>query len=76
MKRAIDQLPDNYRDVLLLWAIEDMKYREIAEITGIPIGTVMSRLFRARQLLAESLADVATEQRLGAGPEPTVAGSN
>ncbi|QOV91651.1 RNA polymerase sigma factor [Humisphaera borealis] len=64
VKKAVEQLPDNYRDVLLLWAVEEMKYREIADITGIPIGTVMSRLFRARQLLAESLADVAVERGL------------
>ena len=67
LKRAIDALPDNYRDVLLLWAVEELKYREIAEVTGIPIGTVMSRLFRARQLLTEALADLAAEQRLGGG---------
>lgn len=64
VKRAVEQLPDNYRDVLLLWAVEDLKYREIADITGVPIGTVMSRLFRARQMLTESLADVAAERGL------------
>ena len=67
LKRAIQTLPDNYRDVLLLWAVEELKYREIADVTGVPIGTVMSRLFRARQLLTAALADLAAEQRLGTG---------
>lgn len=64
VKRAVEMLPDNYRDVLLLWAVEELKYRQIAEITGVPIGTVMSRLFRARQMLADALADVAVERGL------------
>lgn len=62
VKAAVEQLPEHFRDVLLLWAVEDLKYREIADVTGVPIGTVMSRLFRARQMLAESLADVAAER--------------
>ena len=67
LKQAVEALPDHYRDVLLLWAVEELKYREIADVTGVPIGTVMSRLFRARQLLTEALADLAAEQRLGGG---------
>ncbi|HEX8915551.1 MAG TPA: RNA polymerase sigma factor [Humisphaera sp.] len=66
LKRAIEELPDNYRDVLLLWAVEGLKYREIADVTGVPIGTVMSRLYRARQLLMTSLAPLAAEHRIGA----------
>jgi len=64
VKRAVQMLPEHYRDVLLLWAVEELKYRQIADITGVPIGTVMSRLFRARQVLAESLTDVAAERGL------------
>ena len=48
----IEQLPQNFREVLVLRDIEDMSYREIGEITGVPIGTVMSRLARARKMLA------------------------
>ena len=47
----IARLPDDFREVLILREVEDMSYREIAEITGTPIGTVMSRLARARALL-------------------------
>ena len=47
----IAQLPPVYREVLILRELEEMAYRDIAEIVGIPIGTVMSRLARARQIL-------------------------
>jgi len=64
LKRAIDALAPAYRTVLLLWAIEGFKYREIAEITEVAIGTVMSRLFRARQILSEQMAGLAAERRI------------
>ena len=44
-------LPDDYREVLVLREIEDMNYRDIATVTNVPIGTVMSRLARARAAL-------------------------
>ena len=56
LKAAIDGLRPEYRVVLLLWAVEGLRYREIAEITEVPIGTVMSRLHRARGILMEQLA--------------------
>jgi RNA polymerase sigma-70 factor (ECF subfamily) len=49
----IARLPADFREVLILREMEDMSYREIAEITGAPVGTVMSRLARARTLLRE-----------------------
>jgi RNA polymerase sigma-70 factor (ECF subfamily) len=49
MQRAIDDLPVHYRETLLLCEVEEMSYQEIAEILSIPIGTVMSRLARARK---------------------------
>lgn len=52
--QAIDGLPDEQREVLLLVCVEDLAYREAAEVLGIPIGTVMSRLSRARKALAEA----------------------
>ena len=52
----IEDLPHHYREVLVLRDIEDMSYREIAEITGVPIGTVMSRLARARKMFAGAWA--------------------
>lgn len=55
LKDAIEELKDEYREVLLMWGVDGLKYREIAEILGVPIGTVMSRLHRARKLLADRL---------------------
>jgi RNA polymerase sigma-70 factor (ECF subfamily) len=55
---AIARLPEDHREVILLVALEDMSYREIAEVTGVPIGTVMSRLSRARASLRVSLGDM------------------
>jgi RNA polymerase sigma factor (sigma-70 family) len=52
VRALIEALPDVFREVLVLRDIEDMSYREIAEITGVPIGTVMSRLARARKMFA------------------------
>jgi RNA polymerase sigma factor (sigma-70 family) len=48
LDRLIAALPDEHREVLLLREMEEMSYREIAAVTGLPIGTVMSRLARAR----------------------------
>jgi RNA polymerase sigma-70 factor (ECF subfamily) len=61
---ALDDLPEDYRTVMLLWAVEELSYKEIADTLEIPVGTVMSRLFRARQRLAAQLKDYATQQRL------------
>jgi RNA polymerase sigma-70 factor (ECF subfamily) len=55
--QALDRLPAAHREVVLLVALEDMSYREVAEITGVPIGTVMSRLSRARASLRTMLKD-------------------
>jgi RNA polymerase sigma factor (sigma-70 family) len=65
VQRAIDDLPARYRETLLLCEVEEMSYQEIAEILSIPIGTVMSRLARARKSVRESLlsAPVATQSR-------------
>ena len=64
MKRAIADLPLSYRSVFLLCAVEDLKYREIAEIVGLPIGTVMTQIYRARATLAVRLAGLAAEHGL------------
>ncbi|MFI5166256.1 MAG: sigma-70 family RNA polymerase sigma factor [Thermoanaerobaculales bacterium] len=52
---AIEQLPVTFREVIVLREIEGLSYKEIAEVAGIPIGTVMSRLARARGLLKRRL---------------------
>lgn len=59
--KAVDNLPANYRAVVLLADVEEFSYKKVAEILQIPIGTVMSRLSRARKNLRESLACVAPE---------------
>jgi RNA polymerase sigma-70 factor (ECF subfamily) len=59
---ALDALPVDYRTVMLLWAVEELSYKEIADALAIPIGTVMSRLFRARQRLAAELKDYAAQE--------------
>jgi RNA polymerase sigma-70 factor (ECF subfamily) len=55
LQTAIESLPVHYREVLLLCEVEEMSYQEIAETLSIPVGTVMSRLSRARKALRESL---------------------
>lgn len=51
LQRLMERLPMEYREVLLLREVEDLSYKQIAEVTGLPIGTVMSRLSRARLAL-------------------------
>jgi len=55
LRRALDGLPAEYREVIVLRELEDMSYKEIAHVAGIPIGTVMSRLARARRRLQQEL---------------------
>jgi RNA polymerase sigma-70 factor (ECF subfamily) len=64
VKSAIDDLRPEFKSVLVMWATMDLSYQQIADILGIPIGTVMSRLHRARQQLAQTLHDFARENRL------------
>ncbi len=68
--KALMDLPQNFRIALILADIEDMSYKEIAETLQIPIGTVMSRISRARRQLQKSLWDYATQRgyiRQGSG---------
>jgi RNA polymerase sigma-70 factor (ECF subfamily) len=55
VRESLAELPAEYREVLVLRELEQLSYREIASIAGIPLGTVMSRLSRARQRLQQSL---------------------
>lgn len=64
VKSAIERLSPEFRAVLLLWATMEFSYQEIADMLELPIGTVMSRLHRARQQLTRSLEDFAREHRL------------
>jgi len=57
IQAALERLPVIYREVILLCDVEEMKYRDIAEMLNVPIGTVMSRLARARKSLRGMLAE-------------------
>ncbi len=64
LDRAIARLPDEQREVLLLVALEDMSYDEAARALDIPIGTVMSRLSRAREKLRAMMLDLPAAAKL------------
>lgn len=55
VRAAVEALPDPFREALVLRELQEMSYKEISQVTAVPIGTVMSRLARARRLLAASL---------------------
>jgi RNA polymerase sigma-70 factor (ECF subfamily) len=62
---ALDAIPQDFRAAILLVDVEEFAYKEAAEILGVPIGTVMSRLSRGRKLLRERLTDVARSYGIG-----------
>jgi RNA polymerase sigma-70 factor, ECF subfamily len=64
VKAAIESLPDTFRITVLLADVEGFSYKEIAEITDVPIGTVMSRLHRGRRALQKALASFAEARGL------------
>ena len=76
VNRALEMLPVEFREVLVLRELEELSYKEISNVAGIPMGTVMSRLARARRLLGECLNQMDKEsssglqrnQRTAAGP--------
>ncbi|MGH2567152.1 MAG: sigma-70 family RNA polymerase sigma factor, partial [Bacteroidota bacterium] len=62
VSRALADLPDDFRTVVILCDIEQMTYEEIAEFLDIPIGTVRSRLHRGRKLMQQKLFNYAQKQ--------------
>ncbi len=62
VKTALEEIPTDFRMVVLLADLYDFSYKETADIVGCPIGTVMSRLYRGRRLLASKLVDYALER--------------
>jgi RNA polymerase sigma-70 factor (ECF subfamily) len=75
--KAIDQLPIDFRLVVILADLQEFSYKEIAEILECPVGTVMSRLFRGRKLLQKGLRDYAMGQGVvPADEEPPQAPAN
>jgi RNA polymerase sigma-70 factor (ECF subfamily) len=73
LQSAIDSLPVYFREILLLCEVEEMSYQEIAETLSIPVGTVMSRLSRARKMLRDRLRP---QVQLGAGTAAIAKGTN
>ncbi len=55
VRAAIDRLPTEFREVIVLRELEGLSYKEISDVAGVPVGTVMSRLSRARRRLEEAL---------------------
>jgi RNA polymerase sigma-70 factor (ECF subfamily) len=66
---ALEELPEKFRTAVLL-DVEGFSYKEIAEMLGIPIGTVMSRLHRGRKFLQKRLYDLARERGIAAVRTP------
>ena len=64
VRRALDALPYDFRQTVIMADLEERSYKDIADIMNCPIGTVMSRLFRGRRLLREQLEDYARQQRV------------
>jgi RNA polymerase sigma-70 factor (ECF subfamily) len=62
VQRALGQLPDDFRTAVILCDMQGLSYKEIAEIMDCPVGTVMSRLFRGRKLLAAALREFAVAE--------------
>lgn len=62
VQRALDQLPEDFRTAVILCDMQGLSYKEIAEIMECPVGTVMSRLFRGRKLLATALREFAISE--------------
>ena len=67
VRRAIDELPPEVKPVVVLFFAHQMSYKEIAAAVGCPVGTVMSRLYRGRRSLRESLRDQAPISGKNAG---------
>jgi RNA polymerase sigma-70 factor (ECF subfamily) len=68
VKQALEELPENFRLPVLLADVEGFAYKEIAEMLGIPIGTVMSRLHRGRKAMHKALYEFAEARGLTATP--------
>jgi DNA-directed RNA polymerase specialized sigma24 family protein len=62
LEQAMNVLPDRLREVLLLRELEGLSYKEIAEVAGVPMGTVMSTLFRARERFRHAASDLVKRQ--------------
>ncbi len=64
--QALEKIPPQFRDVVVLSDVEEFAYKEVAELLQVPIGTVMSRLHRGRKLLRQQLTDYARKMGIAA----------
>ncbi len=64
VREALDAVPDDFRLAVIMADLEDKSYKDISDVMGCPIGTVMSRLYRGRKILREKLAGYAAAQGL------------
>jgi RNA polymerase sigma-70 factor (ECF subfamily) len=71
LRHALEELPANFREVLVLRELEGLSYKEIANVANIPVGTVMSSLSRARKRLRESLTAL-VNRHASAGPTAAI----
>ena len=70
LRDSLEQLPEEFRQVVILADLNDFSYKEIAHILDCPVGTVMSRLFRGRKLMRQALVDTAYERGIIKDREP------
>jgi len=74
LEQAMNHLPDGLREILMLRELEGLSYKEIAEVVGVPMGTVMSMLFRARERFRHAASDLLRRQARAAGSSDAGAG--
>lgn len=70
VERALDELPESYRSPVVIVDIEDQSYQTAAQVLGVPVGTVRSRLHRGRRILQKTLLAYAQDAGLAGNPEP------
>jgi RNA polymerase sigma-70 factor (ECF subfamily) len=70
---ALDAIPQQFRAMLLLADVQEFSYKEVAEILKVPVGTVMSRLSRGRELLRARLGDLARSHGINTSLQETAA---
>ncbi len=75
VEAALDRLPDEFRDAAVMYFLNDFSYDQIADVLGVPVGTVRSRLHRGRKILQRALWDVAKQRGLVHGDGPEGAGA-
>lgn len=67
VRKAIEALPEDFREAVIMADLEDLSYKEIADAMGCPLGTVMSRLYRGRKILRETLEEYARSRGVTVG---------